>query len=94
MSCPCRPVPADRCPSKMADSCSCSLPAGHRLPHAKCVHTPSLTEHRFYTWWGHCHEEVIRNGLYAPCGRRATTTRTDPEHGDEYPVCNEHKETA
>ena len=91
MSCPCRPVPDDRCPSKKGDSLSCSLPAGHHLPHAKCVHTPSLTEHRFYTWWGLCHEEVIRDGMFAPCDRTAATTRTDPEDGHEYPVCRMHR---
>lgn len=95
MSCPCRPAPADRCPSKMTDSCSCSLPAGHHLPHAKCVHTVTGTEHRAYEWWGRCHQAVVdRDGYLDACNAPATTTRTDPEDGHEYPVCDEHKETA
>jgi hypothetical protein len=70
---------------------SCSLPAGHYLPHAKCVHAVGCTEHRAYTWWGLCHEQVTRDGFYAPCDRAATTTRTD-EDGHAYPVCDLHKE--
>lgn len=39
-----------------------------------------------------CHEQVIdRDGFYAPCDRPATTTRTDPEDGHEYPVCHMHR---
>lgn len=92
MSCPCRPAPADRCPAKQPGM-SCSLPIGHYLPHAKCVHTPDFTEHRAYTWWGLCHEQVIdRDGFYAPCDLPASTTRTDPEDGDEYPVCRIHRD--
>lgn len=92
MTCPCRPAPTDRCPAKRP-GVSCSLPAGHGVVHAKCVHAIGHVEHRAYEWRDRCHEEVAdEDGMAEPCNRPATTTRTDPDDGHEYAVCDNHKE--
>jgi hypothetical protein len=40
----------------------------------------------------YCHQEVVdRDGHLDACNAPATTTRTDPEDGHQYPVCHMHR---
>lgn len=40
----------------------------------------------------YCHQEVTdEDGHLEACNEPATTTRTDPEDGHEYPVCHMHR---
>lgn len=41
----------------------------------------------------YCHQTITdEDGYLEACNYPATTTRTDPEDGHEYPVCDDHKE--
>lgn len=90
--CTCRPTPAEYCPAKRPGM-SCSLPDGHGVVHAHCVHAIGHTEHRAYDWRDRCHQEITdEDGYLEACNTAATTTRSDPGNRESYPVCTAHQE--
>lgn len=59
-----------------------------RLDTARSV----LAAHQAVKHRPYCHQEVVdRDGFLDACNAPATTTRTDPEDGHQYPVCHMHR---